>query len=187
MSINLPPIINAINQVAGVVEQFIQPVPNLPSAPLVNQRLDTSEASYKSQRDLSKRFVICISKDLSEDEIALLQYYGRTISYDHDTVNNIDLETVDFSYFLLDLRQQDDRVYLQKMILPNRDKFHLILYKYSFQDDNGISFSVERSELPKKQVNSQLFNQLLLQKEIESPNCILSLLKAIVCKGNTKK
>jgi len=174
MSINLPPIINAINQVAGVVEQFIQPVAGLPPAPLSNERLD-------------KRFVICLSKDLSEDEIALLQYYGRTISYDHDTVNNIDLETVDFSYFLLDLRQQDDRVYLQKMILPNAHKFHLILYKYSFQDDNGISFSVERSELPKKQVNAQIFNQLLLQKEIESPNCILSLLKAIVCKGNTKK
>jgi hypothetical protein len=177
MSINLPPI---INQIAGVVEDYLRPIANQVSDPIQLNNLSQN-------RQLNKRFVICLSKDLSEDEVALLQYYGRTISYDHDIVNNIDLSTVDFSYFLLDLREATNRDYLQKIILPNVDKFHLILYKYSFQDDNGISFEVERSELPKKQVNSDIFNKLLLQPEIKSPNCILSLLKSIVCKGNVRK
>ena len=166
MSINLPAVIQSLGG-------LLQPVQ---APPLVNY-----------DPGLVKKFVICLSKDLPSEELQLLQYYGRTISYDHDICNNIDLSTIDFSYFLLDLREANDRTYFQKIITPNIQMFHLILYKYEFQGDNGISFDVERSELPKKQMNSNIFNGLLLQSEIQKPNCLFSLMKALVCNSENKK
>ena len=104
MSINLPAVIQSLGG-------LLQPVQ---APPLVNY-----------DPGLVKKFVICLSKDLPSEELQLLQYYGRTISYDHDICNNIDLSTIDFSYFLLDLREANDRTYFQKIITPNIQMFHL--------------------------------------------------------------
>jgi hypothetical protein len=157
---------------------------NLPSViqSVINLSSDIKESEPLVQNDPNvKKIIICISKNLSKEDINLLQYYGRVISYDHDIINNVDLFSVDFDYFIVDLRQLNDRMYLQKMILPNLTQLHLILYKWNFESDNGISYEVERDCFPPKQVNKQLFDQLLLQKPIQSPSCILSLLKALVC------
>jgi hypothetical protein len=160
---------------------------NLPS--VIQSVINISEEAKEAPAlviDLNvKKIVICISKDLSKEDIKLLEYYGRVISYDHDIINNVDLLTVDFDYFIVDLRNLNDRMYLQKIILPQVDKIHLILFKWPFESDNGISYSVERSQLPPKQVNKDIFDQLLLQKPIQSPSCILSFLKALVCVSQT--
>lgn len=163
MSINLPSVIQSVVQLAEYKE------PDSP--PLVQNDPNV------------KKIVIAITKDLSKEDKKLLEYYGKVIRYDHDIINNVELSTVDFDYFIVDLRHLNDRMYLQKQILPKLAEVHLILFKWSFESDNGISYEVERDSLPPKQVNKTIFDQLLLARPIQSPSCIISFLKTLACVG----
>jgi hypothetical protein len=162
MSISLPSVIQSVVQLS-------QPAPESPA--LVQDNPDV------------KKIVIVITRDLSKENRALLTFYGRVIDYDHDIVNNIELNTIDFDYFIIDIRQLNDRMYLQKYVLPRLSEIHIILYKWSFESDNGVQYEVERDHLPPKQVNKTIFDQLLLSKPIQEPSCVISFLKTLACVG----
>lgn len=147
---------------------------------LSEMKENESPALENIDPNLDKKFVICITKNLSEDELDLLHYFGKTISYQHDIINNVDLFTIDFEFFIIDLREHTDRMYLQRMILPNVNRIHFILYRYGFQTDMGISYENELTALPPKQVNAKIWKQLLLTKPIQAPNACLSFLGACV-------
>jgi hypothetical protein len=159
MSINLPSVIQSVIQLA---ENKADEQPNLP----VNN---------------SSKIVICLSKSLSKDDLKLLQYYGQVEEYSHSIHNNVELDKIDFDYLLLDLRKPEDRLYVQKHVLNNLQKINLVLFRYSFEGDNGISYNVERTELPSKQISKKVFDELLLSRQLEAPSCIISLLRALVC------
>ena len=148
----------------------------------INNVLETQPESKQLIDDPSvKKFVLVITKDLTEDEIELFQSYGRFVSYKHDLHTNIDLFTIDFSYFVIDLREKNDVLYLQKFILPKINQVHFILYRHRFQNDNGVSYSNQLTNIPPIQVNKEIFDQLLLQKEIVQTNACLDFARLLVC------
>jgi hypothetical protein len=159
MNISLPSVIQSINNV-------------LESQPESKQLIDDPNV---------KKFVLVITKDLMEDEIELFKSYGRFVSYKHDLHTNIDLFTIDFSYFVVDLREKNDVLYLQKFILPKINQVHFILYRHRFQNDNGVSYSNQLTSIPPIQVNKEIFDQLLLQKEIVQTNACLDFARLLVC------
>ena len=161
MSINLPSVIQSVIQLA---ENKADESVNLP----VNN---------------SSKIVVCLSKSLSKEDLKLLQYYGQVEEYSHSIHNNVELEKIDFDYLLLDLRKAEDRLYVQKHVLSQAQgaKINLVLFRYSFEGDNGISYNVERTELPSKQISKKVFDELLLSKQLEAPSCVISLLRALVC------
>jgi hypothetical protein len=159
MSINLPSVIQSVIQLA---ENKADESVNLP----VNN---------------SSKIVICLSKSLSKEDLKLLQYYGQVEEYSHNIHNNVELDKIDFDYLLLDLRKAEDRLYVQKHVLSHISEINLVLFRYSFEGDNGISYNVERTELPSKQISKKVFDELLLSKQLEAPSCVISLLRALVC------
>ena len=158
---------------------------NLPS--VINSVIQLAEHKEDESKNLEmredKRIVICLSKSLSKDDKRLLQHYGRFVEYDHHIQNNVDLEKVDFDYLSLDLRKQEDRFYLQKHVLNHLEEVNLVLFRYQFEGDNGLSYTSEKTELPPKQISKKVFDQLLLTKNVDSPSCIISFLKALVCQS----
>jgi hypothetical protein len=161
MSFNLPSVIQSVVQLAEVKadEQ-----PNLP-------------------RNESSKIVVCLSKSLSKEDLKLLEYYGQVEKYSHNIHNNVELDKIDFDYLLLDLRKAEDRLYIQKHVLNHLSQINLVLFRYSFEGDNGISYNVERTELPSKQISKKVFDELLLAKQLEAPSCIISFLRALVCQS----
>jgi len=159
MSINLPSVIQSVIQLS---ENKADESINLP----VNN---------------SSKIVICLSKSLSKEDLKLLQYYGQVEEYSHSIHNNVELDKIDFDYLLLDLRKAEDRLYIQKHVLNHLQQINLVLFRYSFEGDNGISYNVERTELPCKQISKKVFDELLLSKQLEAPSCVISLLRALVC------
>jgi len=129
------------------------------------------------------KIVICLSKTLSKDDLKLLSYYGQVEPYSHNVHNNVELTNIDFDYFLLDLRKVEDRLYVQKHVLTHLDQINLVLFRYSFEGDNGVAYNVERTELPSKQISKKVFDELLLSKQLEAPSCVISFLKALVCQS----
>lgn len=159
MNINLPSVIQSVIQIA---ENKQDEEPNL-----VIKNVN--------------KIVICLSKDLSKSDLKLLEYYGQVEKYNHNIHNNVELDKIDFDYLLLNLRKAEDRLYIQKHVLTHLNEINLVLFRYSFEGDNGISYSVERTELPSKQISKKVFDELLLAKQLEAPSCMLSFLRALVC------
>jgi hypothetical protein len=160
MSISLPSVINSVIQLTENKEPE--------SKPLI-------------QMNQVDKIVICISKALSKDEKKLLEFYGRVIEYDHSVNHNIPLREVECAYLLIDLRRDNDRYYLQKFILPVLSEIHLILFKHSWEGDDGMSYECERHELPPKQVSKKEFDLMLVQQPLEHQSCLISLLKKVIC------
>ena len=164
---NLPNVLSAV----AVASAFVNDAQQAP-------------ALFNIDPNLAKPFVICLTKSLSKDDLALLASYGTVLSYDHDILNNVPLSTLQFQYFICDIREDNDRMYFQKNILLNTSLYHLILYRYSFESDNGISFEVEQESLPPKQATALMFNTLLLQTPITRPSCVMSFFRKCLTAGH---
>ena len=124
-----------------------------------------------------KRIVICLYKSFDKDDLLLVQNYGKVIVYS-DTYTNIDCGPLIFDYFILDLREEDQRVYFIKYI-KNKD-YYLILFRYSFEMNNGVSFHNEIDTLPRKQAFKKDFDLLLLNQPIPPPKWYISLFRSCV-------
>jgi hypothetical protein len=130
-----------------------------------------------------KKIVICITRDVDKDTLKQLAKFGEVISYDHDIHNNIDPANVDFSYLLIDMRQQADRIFYQKFIQNNLN-YHIVLYKWKFETDMGLSFESEFSEFPANQANKKMYDTLLITPPIEPPSVCISFLGACARLGS---
>lgn len=122
------------------------------------------------------KFIICISRDLSDEDRKLLSNYGVVTEYQNDLYNNIPLENILFDYLIVDLRRKVDRYYFMKYVLIKKDLYKVILYQYSFEDPSIDCDNVITS-LPQRQATRMIFNQLLLLKRLKEPKAWLSFLK----------
>ena len=155
---------------------------NLPNViqSVINLSSDVKENTPLEIHDV-KRNVICTTRTIKEDDLDVLKFHGKVLDYRHSIHTNVNIMEIDFDYMILDLNQVDDRMYLQKQILTKLDQINLILYKYSFQTDGNLSYTVERSDFPSVQINQSEFNKLLLQRPIQAPSFFGDLLKRLVC------
>lgn len=122
------------------------------------------------------KFIICISRDLSDEDRKLLSNYGVVTEYQNDLYNNIPLENIIFDYLIVDLRRKVDRYYFMKYVLIKKDLYKVVLYQYSFEDPSIDCDNVITS-LPQRQATRMIFNQLLLLKRLKEPKAWLSFLK----------
>jgi hypothetical protein len=172
-----------VNMLSGIGNTVL---PNKVSAPL-----HPSPEPEPKKGKLHLPFIFCEYKTLSKPDLQLLVSYGTVLRYangygTHSGVNcykNRDPNEFVFDYLILNFRVQEERIYFQKYILPHHDHYHIILFRYPYETNNGIKVHNELTKLPLREAFAEDFNRLLLQEEIYSPRCCISLYR--VCCGNT--
>jgi len=159
MSINLPAVIGAVSSAINA--------PPL-ATPLIND--DPSQ---------SKPVIICHTRDIDADVMTMLARYGPVESYDNDIHANVDPAGLPFAYLFVDLREKQDRLWFQKFIMGN-NSYHLVLYRFCFENDLNISFESEFDEFPPKQATKPLYDKLLCSPPLKQPSACLSFLATAV-------
>lgn len=161
------------------------PLPNIISAgaSLLSSPSPSPALSNPDPND-TKPFVICCTHDVPEDDILVLESYGKVSSYKHDIHANISPATMPFAYLLLDFRQATDRLYFQQQVKPLGLAYHVVYYKYSFESDLGVSYEAEFSEFPPEQATKSAYDALLLAPPLQSPSCVKDLFLAAVKCGS---
>ena len=125
----------------------------------------------------TKPIIICLFKSICSD---LLQKYGKVVRYE-SVYTNIQIDQIEFDYFIIDLRQEEDRFYYRRHIMYHYDDYFYLLYRYCFETNQGLFFHNEITELPPYQINKEEYDTLLLKPIIPVPNCFISLIRYI-CK-----
>ena len=125
MSISLPSVIQSIPQ---QMDELKLPPPAL---------------AFKAQLDLqAKKIVICITRDISKEDMAVFQGYGKVIEYDHDIHNNLPASAFPYDYLVIDLRESGDRYFLMRNILPFKAEYSIVVYSYAFERDEVVIISI---------------------------------------------
>ena len=124
----------------------------------------------------SKPFVLCLFKSLSEDQIELLKQHGKVIQFGPVFMNR-SVHSFSFDYFIIDLREEDHRFYYQRHVMRYHEQFHIVLFRYSFETNQGILFHNELVDFPNYQISKEEFDVLLLETPLPSPSCFMSLIR----------
>lgn len=162
--INLPAVIKAIPDL-----DIGQPA--LPAKPEFEAKLDLD----------IKKIVLCITRDMSEEDKALFNQYGKLVEYNDRIHANLPIDSYPWSYLVFDLRESEDRYALMRMVLPYKDQYRVIVYSYKFESDEIIPEADNHlSSFPKVQAKKIDFENLLLQKRIAKPRCWVSLFACIL-------
>jgi hypothetical protein len=131
----------------------------------------------EEKKEADKRVVLCITRDIADEDLAMLKEYGKVLSYDHDLHNNLDCDAFEWAYLIIDLRESEDRYYYLKNILPKKNKYSVAVYHYPFEDDEFIEADNYFTSFPKKQATRAIFNNLLMIGRIKKPRPAVSLFK----------
>lgn len=134
--------------------------------------------------DHHKKFVLCITRDLSKADKALFKHYNL-VEYDDQIHKNIKIESFPWDILVIDLRQKGDRYALMKEVLPRRNQYYVICYCHGFEtDDIDIECDNIFSSFPLEQAIKEDFEMLLLMKRVKKPkwymalaSCMLSFLQ----------
>jgi hypothetical protein len=134
--------------------------------------------------DPAKKFILCITRDLSKADKTLLRHY-ELVEYDDQIHKNIKIDAFPWDILVFDLRQKSDRYALMKEVLPYRAKYHVICYCHGFEvEDIDIECDNIFSSFPAEQALKADFEMLLLMKRIKKPkwyialaSCMLSFLQ----------
>jgi len=160
MSINLPPIIKAID-----VAVELAPKPE-----------------YDAKLDLGlKKIVIVITKDIPEEDMKVLKEYGKVLEYDNRIHANMPIDSYRWDYLIFDVRESGDRYELMRSVIPFKDKYKIIVYSYFFEKDEVIPEADNHlSSFPKIQAKREDYEALLLQKRLSKPRWWVSLFQCIL-------
>jgi len=127
---------------------------------------------------LKGKVVLCYTRDLKQEDVLVLQSYGKVILFEA-CYNNIELDQLDFLFLLVDLRVPADRLYFQKHIA--QQVVQKVLYRHSFEDDLVFNDDVlQRTKLPSKQATLEMYHQLLFQKQLAKPRACWSFFKKLL-------
>ena len=127
-----------------------------------------------------KRFVLCITRDLSVGDRELFRDY-KLLEYDDRLHRNIPIGQLRFDFLVLDIREKGDRYAFLKEIQPHREQYNIIVYCHGFEiDDIEILHDNIISSFPEAQARREDFEMILLMERIKKPKWWLSLLGCIV-------
>lgn len=167
MSISLPPVIQAIQ-----MDELKLPPPAHKSP------------EFKAQLDLQvplKKIIICTTRDIAKEDLAIFESYGRVIEYDHDIHNNLPASAFPYDYLVIDLRESGDRYFLMRNILPFKQEYSIVVYSYAFERDEIVPEADNHlSSFPKKLARREDYEMILFQKRISKPKWYMSLLSCIL-------
>lgn len=134
--------------------------------------------------DHHKKFVLCITRDLSKADKALFKHYNL-VEYDDQIHKNIKIESFPWDVLVIDLRQKGDRYCIMKEVLPRKHNYHVICYCHGFEtEDIDVECENIFSSFPEQQATKEDFEMLLLLHRIKKPkwyialaSCMLSFLQ----------
>ncbi len=124
------------------------------------------------------KIIICLYKSIPEDVVSLLKTYGKVIIWS-SIYENINCDLIEFDYFIIDLREEQQRLYYQSFILHKT--YRLVLYRHSFETNNGIAFHNEITDFPPKRAFRNDFDTLLFQEPLPVPRWYVSLFRVCCC------
>jgi hypothetical protein len=133
-------------------------------------------------------FLIVASRDLEDEEVDLLNLYGKVLQYDSCHVN-IPLDQLirqnNANYLVFDVREKNHRMAISKSsVQHDNEHVHVIALVHSWEklddfiDDAGCENCL--SSLPPKQAFRSDFNTLLLEKKIRKPSCAKDVLRLVL-------
>jgi len=126
-----------------------------------------------------KQYILCITKDLSDDDKKL--FAKLDVEYYNDKLHrNLPISSFDFDVLVMDLREQSDRYAYIKEVKPRRNDFYVILYSFAFEKDEIVDCDNQLSKFPEAQPTAQQFLEMLLIKRISRPRWYISLFKCIL-------
>ena len=130
--------------------------------------------------DNQKKFILCITRDLSKADKALLRHY-ELVEYDDQIHKNIKIESFPWDILVIDLRQKGDRYCYMKEVSPRRNHYHVICYCHGFEiDDVDIDHDNAFSSFPEAQAIKEDFQLLLLKKRIRAPKWYIALASCMI-------
>lgn len=130
--------------------------------------------------DNHKKFVLCITRDLSKDDKALFRNY-ELVEYDDQIHKNIKIESFPWDILVIDLRQKGDRYCFMKEVLPRRQHYHVICYCHGFETDEiDIECDNVFSSFPEQQAVKADFEMLLLMKRLKKPKWYVHLASCMI-------
>ena len=127
-----------------------------------------------------KQFILCITKDLSDEDKAL---FGKinVVEYDDAVHKNLPIDSFDFDVLVLDMRETGDRYAYMKQVHPKKDKYNVVCYCHAFERDEIVPEADNTLfKLPEKQATAQIFLDLLLIKRISKPRWYVSLFRCVL-------
>jgi len=172
MSISLPPVIQAIQ-----MDELKLP----PPAPA---------PAFKAQVDLQapiKKIVICTTRDIAKEDMAMLKEYGRVVEYAHSLHNNLPISAFSYDYLIIDLRENGDRYFMLKSVLPFKAEYTIVVYSYAFEFNVVSECDNHISSFPKKQALKIDFDLILGSQRISKPKWWVSLFSCILSAYNGAK
>jgi hypothetical protein len=153
------------------------PVIEIPSLSLEEKEL---APVLQAKMDLQlKKFVICITKDIPPEDLAVLNGYGKLVLYDHECYNNVNPALFQWDFLILDLRESGDRYFLAKQIYTQREKYHIIVFNYFFEIDVLEDYDNSFTKFPKRQGLREDYESLLIIKRPDKPRCLLSFVTCL--------
>lgn len=137
--------------------------------------------------DDSPVFLLVASRDLAEDEMSLLQLYGKVLTYDNCHIN-IPLSDLiqqnNANYVIFDVRNKQHRMAISKASINHESNYHIIAVVNSWEkfDDFVDDINSENclSSFPPKQAFKRDFDTLLLEKKIRKPSCLKNGLRIVL-------
>jgi hypothetical protein len=149
---------------------------------------EVHEPVYQAKLELDvKKFVLCISKDLKKEDMALLNDY-KVVEYDDDTHKNIPITAFQWDILILDLREKGDRYCFMKEVQPARNKYKIIAYVHSFEvDDIDVECDNIITQFPVRQARKEDFEMLLMMKRVSKPRWYKSLFNCVLTFFNKAK
>jgi hypothetical protein len=138
---------------------------------------------YEAKLDVPlgvRKFVLCITKDLKEEDLALFKEY-RVVEYDDQTHRNIPIDTFAWDFLVLDLREKGDRYCLLKEVYPKKHKYNVIVYCHGFEsEDVDVESDNVLTSFPMRQARKEDFELLLLTHRVKKPRWYMSLMGCIL-------
>lgn len=158
---------------------------NLPAVIKAIPELDLgapAKPEFEAKLDLGlKKFVIVITRDIADEDLKILSEYGKTVSYNDRIHCNIPIDSYRWDYLIFDMRESDDRYALMRSVLPFRDKYHIVVYSYSFEKGEIIPEADNHiSTFPRIQAKREDYESLLLQKRLAKPRWYISLFSCLL-------
>ena len=136
---------------------------------------------------LLKKFILCITKDLTPEDKALFADY-RLVEYDDQIHRNVAIDQIRWDFLVIDLRQKGDRYCFMKEVQPRRDLYNIIVFCHGFEmDDIDIVHDNILSSFPLRQARREDFEMLLLMHRIKKPKWYFSLLSCVLNFYNRSK
>jgi hypothetical protein len=142
--------------------------------------------AFDIELEEEKRFVIICSRDISEDDITVFRQHGHVLKWKKESFLNIDFEQLDFDFLLIDIREKEARLTLNRQDLS---KYNKVAYVYAIQkgiDDFLTEIdAVDLSSIPEHAVNAKDFKHQLMTQKITAPSVAKSFLRFVVrCFGH---